>query len=157
MLLFVRAGVCLAVLSLGLCVGVSHAQGSSDDGFLPGKWTADVLASIKPGTDGSEESMQQVAAEMCITIGANTVTSLDETFLKVYYDRQCGLSNETFSEINSVQMMEGDLICGPLSGSLKIGFTPTSAVVTSYLSGDIGRGDMTIYNHAKWVSTRGPC
>lgn len=157
MMLFVRACVCLAVLSIGLFVGVSHAQGSSDDGFLPGKWTADVLASIKPGTDGSEESMQQVTAEMCITEDANTVTSLDETFLKVYYDRQCVLSNEAFSETNSVPMMEGDLVCGPLNGNLKIAFLPTSAVVTSYLKGDMGRGEMTIYNHAKWVSTRGPC
>ncbi|MEM5517117.1 hypothetical protein WNY37_09165 [Henriciella sp. AS95] len=149
------AGLCLAAITSTMFAGAAVAQGDGD--FWTGKWT-DQTFETRTMPDGSETQRETSVGSVCIDAGNDMVSSIEDTFLKVYSDRQCTISDLTFeAATENLTAMNGQLTCGPLTGTLVVKYSNVLVNVSSLFTIDTGSGEMTVHTRSRWVRTGDPC
>lgn len=151
----VFTGLWLSAAMAGLSMAPALAEGTGD--FQTGKWT-DTTFETRTMPDGSETERETNVGAVCIDEGNDTVASLEETFLKVYADRQCTISDPTFeSATDTITQMTATIMCGPLSGSLTVKYARVLVNVSSLFVVDTGDGDLVLHTRSRWQRTAADC
>ena len=144
----------LAALSLAVCGQPVMAQSSGD--FGTGAWT-DTSFVKQTMPDGTETERQSSSGSICIDDGNNSLSAVDQTFLKTYADRQCVISEEAFSSTGDLTTMDARITCGPLSGNLRVHYAFNLVRVSSSFEVDTGAGTTTIFNSSRWQRSGDGC
>nr|WP_321362026.1 hypothetical protein [uncultured Hyphomonas sp.] len=144
----------LAALSVAVCGQPAIAQ--SPGNFGTGAWT-DTSFVRQTMPDGTETEQQSSSGSVCIDAGNNTLSAVDQTFLKTYADRQCVISEENYSSTGDLTTMDAHIICGPLSGNLRVHYAFNLVRVSSSFEVETGAGITTIFNSSRWQRSGDGC
>ena len=144
----------LAALSVAVCGQPVAAQ--SPGTFGTGAWT-DTSFVRQTMPDGTETEQQSSSGSVCIDAGNNTLSAVDQTFLKTYADRQCVISEENYSSTGDLTTMDAHITCGPLSGNLRVHYAFNLVRVSSSFEVETGEGTTTIFNSSRWQRSGDGC
>ena len=144
----------LAALSVAVCGQPVVAQ--SPGNFGTGAWT-DTSFVRQTMPDGTETEQQSSSGSICIDAGNNTLSAVDQTFLKTYTDRHCVISEENFSSTGDLTTMDAHITCGPLSGNLRVHYAFNLVRVSSSFEVETGEGATTIFNSSRWQRSGDGC
>lgn len=143
------AGLIMAVPGLP---GLAQVSGE----FGTGAWT-DASYVKQTAPDGTETERETSSGSICIDAGNNSLRAVDQTFLKPYSDRQCTISDEEFSSAGDVTTMDASIVCGPLTGNLRVHYAFSLVRVSSSFEVETGDGTTTIFNTSRWQRTGEGC